>query len=204
MIKRHTSKTLFTHICDNLPPRYAEKIGAHTIFRTIGPKWQTLLITPELSEAIRPLTTQMGIFNEFELESMSLWKHAGKSFSTPSRHIGNSRIEFNQNGTTTFGEIIHILRVKSQTDPIFVIRPFSRLTPLDEMKSPYYSHPYLKARVMYHQPQPLLAITLEDLFGHSAVVENPPGTLGISLPTVKICSLFMLNSTFDTETAISL
>lgn len=189
MIKRHTSRTLFTHVCDNLPPEYAEKIGAHTLLRTSAPKWQKFVITPELSKAIHPLITQMGISDELTMDSTSLWQHTGKSFSLPSRHIGNSRIQFNQNGTTSFGTIIHILRVTSQTDLIFVIRPFSPLTPLDELKSPYYSHPYLKARVMYHQAQPLCAITLKDLFGHSVVVENPPGTLGISLPTVYVISL---------------
>lgn len=73
MIKRHTSRTLFTHVCDNLPPEYAEKIGAHTLLRTSAPKWQKFVITPELSKAIHPLITQMGISDELTMDSTSLW-----------------------------------------------------------------------------------------------------------------------------------
>lgn len=138
----------------------------------------------------------MGLAEEPQIESTFIWKHAGKSYSTLSRHVGNSRVEFKDQGTTSFGEIIHILRIETQHVPVFIVRPFSPLTRVDAPKNPYSLYPYLKASVMYQHPQPLKAVLQDDLFGHSALVEKQAGTLNISLPTIFIVSLRSLVSQF--------
>ncbi|EGF98410.1 uncharacterized protein MELLADRAFT_113545 [Melampsora larici-populina 98AG31] len=189
MIRRHTSKALFSNLCNNIPSKYAETIGVHTLFHANRPKWTAHSISPECSQALSLLLTRLGILGYSKTESTSLWQHAGKSFTISKRHIGNSRIEFKDQGNTTFGEIVHILRVDSHPGPLFVIRPFRPLTHLDESKSPYHSYPYLKARVMYRQPLPLRVIALDDLFGHSALVENDAGAMNIPAPTVNLISL---------------
>ncbi|EGG06657.1 uncharacterized protein MELLADRAFT_63283 [Melampsora larici-populina 98AG31] len=189
MIKQHTLKTIFTNLCENTPPIYAALIGAQTLMKTGRTHWKPFTVSPEISETLKPVLIQMGFIDIPKLESVSIWKHAGKSYSTFTKHVGNSRIEFKFQGKSSFGEIQHILRIASHSTPIFVINPFSALTPVDNLKSPFQSLPYLHASVLYQQYQPSVAIPMNCLFGHIALVENPPGTLDISLLTLYVVSL---------------
>ncbi|EGF98450.1 uncharacterized protein MELLADRAFT_113538 [Melampsora larici-populina 98AG31] len=189
MIQRHTLKTLFNNLCDNTPPEYAQKIGFDALTRTSGAKWQPTTLSTEIIGAIQPLLNNLGLSALPKFEKTSIWRNAGKTFSTLQWHVGNSRVEFQDRAGTSFGEIIHIIRIKTYHNPIFVVRPFTALTPGDELKSPYSSYPYLKARVMYRQTQPLRGLAHSDLFGHAALVENSAGVLEITQPTIFVLSL---------------
>ncbi|EGG03767.1 uncharacterized protein MELLADRAFT_108968 [Melampsora larici-populina 98AG31] len=82
----------------NVPSDYGEKIGADIILHTTSPKWKKYLPTPEISASINPLLQAMGCSTEVSLEMTSNWRHSGKSFSIYGEHVGNSYVEFFQQG----------------------------------------------------------------------------------------------------------
>ncbi|EGF97165.1 uncharacterized protein MELLADRAFT_70170 [Melampsora larici-populina 98AG31] len=188
MIKKHTLKSFFVNFLRNAPPDYAEDIGANIILATSSPKWKDFLPSSEIRACIQESLPEMSSEAEMKLETTSIWRHAGKSFSNFAEHRGNSYVEFTHNGQSLTGVIQYIIRPHGHTAPIFLIHGFRELNSTDSSHSPYQSLPHLKARVVYNEAS-LMSVRTQDIYGHCAAIHNRSGTFGIHKPTVSLVSL---------------
>jgi hypothetical protein len=113
--------------------------------------------------------------------------HKGHEYSTFSTHSGGSSISFHcKDGTVDAGFIISMwTQVLLGVSCLFVIvAPHAALTPSDKLRSPYTSRPGFMGTVVYSQPNPTqeqqhVLIEQQQIRGHIAYYDRPPGTFGI-------------------------
>jgi hypothetical protein len=112
-------------------------------------------------------------------ETTNYWKHAKKTYSPLSIHKGNSCIQLQLNDESLFGNIQNIIRLTHTQDVLFIVQLFAPLTGSDQLRNPYRLHPHLKSHVLYREPTITRCCTVQEIFGHCVIVENPPCSFGI-------------------------
>ncbi|EGG04657.1 uncharacterized protein MELLADRAFT_108321 [Melampsora larici-populina 98AG31] len=158
--------------------------------RNSATRWKEFSPPGDVLHAVKELLQSNSSVSSasIDLMSTSLWRHSGKSYSISSRHLGNSYIEYHINGKRGFGSIEHIVRLVSDSLPIFVVQAFLPLQPSDQIQNPYHLSPHLKADLMYEQTE-RRCLYLQSMFGHCAAIKNPAGTFAINKPTVQLIGL---------------
>ncbi|EGG12440.1 uncharacterized protein MELLADRAFT_101675 [Melampsora larici-populina 98AG31] len=192
MMKKYQQRASFQQFLRNVPPDYAEQIGADIILQNSSPKKKNSSPSSDVCESIKPILEKIGLTTCVNFEKTTSWRHSGKVFSTYSKHPGNSYVEFHHHGKKGVGVIHHIIYPESHSTPIFVLHVFPPLDPIDENRNPYRLVPHLHATVMYNEDLSLQSILPEHLFGHCAALHNQPGTFSISKATLSLNCLFVL------------
>jgi hypothetical protein len=107
-----------------------------------------------------------------------------KSIFNQCAHSGNSSVSFDHDGIHDAGFIEQMWRVviKGQPVTLMVMSPQPTLSALDQLKNPYSQYPGLACQLVYsHCPtlEQWIVISPEQIIGHVAYYNRPPGTFGI-------------------------
>jgi hypothetical protein len=114
-------------------------------------------------------------------------EHNGRGYTTFSSHPGNSSISYHcSNGNIDMGFITSIWsQVLQGMKRIFiVVAPHTFLSTQDAFCNPYSSRTGLLGTVVYSQPtqaRPYVLICQNQIRGHIAYYNRPPGTFGIKV-----------------------
>lgn len=113
-------------------------------------------------------------------------EHNGRGYTAFSSHPGNSSISYHcSNGNIDTGFITSMWsQVLQGTKRIFiVVAPHTFLSAHDALRSPYSSRTGLLGTVVYSQPtqaRSYVLIQQNQIRGHVAYYDRPPGTFGIN------------------------
>lgn len=189
LIRAHTQRGLFKNLLNHHTSLHTANLSI-TSRENSTTKWKDFSPPGDVLHAVKDLLQSNSSVRSasIDLMSTSLWRHSGKSYSISSRHLGNSYIEYHINGKRGFGSIEHIVRLVSDSFPIFIVKSFLPLQPSDQIRNPYRLLPHLKADVMYEQTEQK-CLSPKSLFGHCAAIKNPAGTFSINKPTVQLIGL---------------
>ena len=119
------------------------------------------------------------------------WKYNGHQYSVNAAHPGNSSISFEHNSIHDAGFIEQMWKVviKGQSVLLMVISLHTTLSLHDELKNPYSQYPGLACQLVYsHHPalEHWIVISPDQIIGHVAYYNRPPGTFGIRQATMVI------------------
>ncbi|EGG06210.1 uncharacterized protein MELLADRAFT_106895 [Melampsora larici-populina 98AG31] len=195
MLKAHTQKSLFKHIQKNMNPTCRNHLGLEDLTASTTSKWRSFTPPDQNLPIIVNFLQELGHDPRAPLpalESTSYWKHANKIFSPFSTHKGNSSIQLHNQPKSQhfeYGLIQHIVRLSKDLTQFFIVDCFPSLNGTDCLLNPYQTLPHLKADVVYRSPLIRKCFSVDNIFGHCVVVENPCDTFGISLDTNIVVGL---------------
>jgi len=123
--------------------------------------------------------------------SIRHWKHNGREYSIRGAHPGNSSISFDHNSIhdARFIEQMWRFLVDGRERTLMVISLHMFLLPLDQEKNPYTQRPGLACQLVYSRRPPLhdwVVISPEQIIGHVAYYQRPPGSFGIQQTTTVL------------------
>ena len=119
------------------------------------------------------------------------WKYNGHQYSVNTAHPGNSSISFDHGGIHDAGFIEQMWTVVIEGRPVLlmVISLHTTLSSLDELKIPYSQYPGLACQLVYSHHSTLehwIVISPDQIIGHVAYYNRPPGTFGIQQATTVV------------------
>jgi hypothetical protein len=122
--------------------------------------------------------------------------HHGRNYSISAIHRGNSSIVYQPaGGGIDAGFITSMCRLvlDGTVRTFVVVAPHKLLSIQDEKLSPYSSRPGFLARLVYTASDPEIVIEPDNVIGHVAYYNRPPGTFNILQATTVLVNSFHRN-----------